>query len=760
MPRHSVLCYNQKDMEITNAGKKVLITGGAGYIGSHCALALLQQGYKVVILDNLSTGHIETIEILKKQGDLEFYKADLCNEKELKTAFSKCGDADVVMHFAAYSQVGESVKNPQKYYNNNIKGSMNLLNEMLSYDIKKIVFSSTAAIYGNPAEIPITEAHPQKPINTYGKTKLFIENILDDYDTAYGLKSVRLRYFNAAGANPEGLIGEWHEPETHLIPNILRASKDKEFCLYGIDYDTKDGTCIRDYVNIEDLASAHIKAIEYLMNGGKSQFINIGTGEGRSIKEVFHCCEQISGKDISFKICPKREGDPPVLIADNKKAKEILNWAPQRSFEDSVQSAYNWSLILKKLKTPTNKRLKIGIFNDSFYPLTDGVISVVDNYARRLSKYADVIVFVPKYFRKKYDDSKFPYKVVRCQSVKVPRLDYSLPLPKLDRKFSTNLKKYNLDIIHIHSPFSVGRAGLKYAVRHNIPCVATMHTQFKQDLKKFFKFERIAERYNQHLIKFFNKCDECWAVNKEVARIYHEEYKYKCVPRVMNNATEMVLTDKHEAFEIVNKMYNIKKDEKVFIFVGRINTLKNILFIADSIAKVKELCPDLKFKMLYVGSGRDEDKLKDKIKELNLDENVIMCGKVSDRKLLAQLYSRADLMLFPSVYDCSSIVQIEAASQKTPVLFLKNTATACMIEDNVNGFLSDYNVNDYASRIVEIINNKNLYDTVCENAYKMLYKTWDETVDEAYLIYENLIKLKNETLHNDAVKKEFVYTKN
>ena len=391
-----------------------------------------------------------------------------------------------------------------------------------------------------------------------------------------------------------------------------------------------------------------------------------------------------------------------------------------------------------------NEKLTIGIFNDSFYPLTDGVISVVDNYARRLSQYANVIVFVPKYFRKKYDDSVFPYKVVRCQALKVPRLDYSFPIPKLDPKFILTLRKYKFDIIHVHSPFPIGRAGLRYAVKHNIPCVATMHTQFKQDLKKFFKIEKIAERYNKHLIKFFNKCDECWAVNQEVARIYHEEYGYKCLPRVMNNATEMVTVDKNEAFETINKKYNIKPDEKVFIFVGRINTLKNILFIADSVAKVKQMKPDLKFKMLYVGSGRDEDKLNKRIKELNLENDVIMCGKVSDRKLLAQLYSRADLMLFPSVYDCSSIVQIEAASQKTPVLFLKNTATASMIEDNINGFLSEYNINDYAKRITEIIQNDDLYKTVSENAHKMLYKTWNDTVDEAYEIYKTLIRQKQE----------------
>lgn len=394
-------------------------------------------------------------------------------------------------------------------------------------------------------------------------------------------------------------------------------------------------------------------------------------------------------------------------------------------------------------KNKVNKRLKIGIFNDSFYPLTDGVISVIDNYAKRLSEFADVTVFVPRYFHQKFNDSIFPYKVERCRSVKIPRTDYSLPLPYFDRKFQKNLEKYGFDIVHVHSPFTIGRTGLKYAMKNNIPCIATMHTQFKQDAKKFFKIEKIAERYNEHLIKFFNKCDECWAVNEEVARIYHEDYKYKCVPRIMNNATEMLPVNEAEARERINKMYNIKDDEKVFIFVGRITTLKNILFIADSIAKLKELYPELRFKMLYVGSGRDEIKLLNRIKELKIEKDVIMCGKVTDRKLLAQLYSRADLMLFPSRYDASSIVQIEAASQKTPVLFLKNTATACMIKDNLNGFLSEYDVTDYANRIAEIMKDEKLYAFVSENAYKILYKTWDDTVDEVYELYKDIINSKN-----------------
>jgi len=387
------------------------------------------------------------------------------------------------------------------------------------------------------------------------------------------------------------------------------------------------------------------------------------------------------------------------------------------------------------------KKLTIGLFNDSFYPMADGVIMVVDNYARRLSEYANVIVFVPKYANKDYDDSVFPYKVVRCNSLKVPFLDYSLPIPKLDRKFQKELDKYKLDIVHIHSPFTMGEAGLKYAKKHHVPCIATMHSQFKQDFQKVVKSESLATKLNDTRIKVFNKCDECWAVNKEVARIYHEDYHYKTMPRVMNNATEMLPTpDIKKANDYINKKHNIKHNEKVFLFVGRINTLKNILFIADSLKAVKEKEPKLKFKMLYVGSGLDETILRDHIKELGMEKELIMCGKVTDREELSYYFRRADLFLFPSVYDASSIVQIEAASQSTPAVFLKNTATASTVTDNVNGFLSDYTVGAYSDKIIEVMKDQKLYEKVSKNAFIDLYKNWNDTVDEAYEIYKEFIK--------------------
>lgn len=389
------------------------------------------------------------------------------------------------------------------------------------------------------------------------------------------------------------------------------------------------------------------------------------------------------------------------------------------------------------------KKITVGLFNDSFFPLTDGVIMVVDNYARRLSNFCNVIVFVPNYLFSKFDDTTLPYKVVRCYSLDVPFLDYSLPIPKLDYKFIRNLNKYKLDIVHIHSPFSLGVAGLKYAKRHHIPCIATMHSQFKQDFKRALKSEMLANKFTYRLMKVYNKCDLCFAVNKEVARIYFEEYHYKTMPRVLLNATDMEpIENNNKTYKGLDKKYNIKWNVKVFLFVGRLNILKNILFIVDSLSVLKKKKPSLKFKMLFVGVGQDEDKLKERIKELNLEKEVLLVGKIEDRIELASIYKRADLFLFPSVYDASSLVQIEAASQKTPGVFLKNTATSSTITDNVNGFLSDETIGAYSDKIIEVMENKELYKKVSNNAYYDLYRSWDKAVEEIYDIYKDLIDKK------------------
>ncbi len=327
----------------------ILVTGGAGYIGSHCVMALLEKNADVVIFDNLSTGHIETVETLKQYGNVTFYQGDLLNKSDLKSLFYD-NKIDAVIHFAACSQVGESVKNPQKYYINNVVGTINLLEAMLENDIKKIVFSSTAATYGEPEYIPIDEKHPQNPINPYGQTKLMIEKIMDDYDKAYGLKSIRLRYFNVAGADNKVRIGEWHEPETHLVPNILKSTfgNGKTFDMFGDDYNTKDGTCVRDYINVEDLAQAHLLALDYLNNGGSTNFFNLGTNDGNTVKEVFCTCENITEQKIPVNIKPRREGDPASLVADNTKAKAVLSWNPEKSLEDSIKSAYSWEKLLNE----------------------------------------------------------------------------------------------------------------------------------------------------------------------------------------------------------------------------------------------------------------------------------------------------------------------------------------------------------------------------------------------------------------------------
>lgn len=322
----------------------LLITGGAGYIGSHVVLKLLGDTvFDILVFDNLENGHYETIETLQKMKNFIFVQGDLKNLEDLKNLFQQY-KIDAVLHFAAYISVEESVKNPKKYYHNNLVGTLNLLDIMLEHEVKKMVFSSTAAVYGVPKYVPIDESHPKNPINPYGKTKFILEEILNDYERAYGLKSVKLRYFNVVGADSKNRIGELHEPETHLIPNILKSANDskKVFNLYGDDYNTKDGTCVRDYVNIEDLASAHVAALEYLMNYNKSDSFNIGTKNGNTVKEVLEICRKISSKEIKFKINPRRAGDSESLVADNSKALKVLGWKPNRTLEDSIKTTYNW----------------------------------------------------------------------------------------------------------------------------------------------------------------------------------------------------------------------------------------------------------------------------------------------------------------------------------------------------------------------------------------------------------------------------------
>ena len=268
------------------------------------------------------------------------------NIEDIENVFNKYS-IDGVIHFAAFALVEESVQNPSKYYRNNIYGTLNLLDTMIKHNVKRIVFSSTCATYGEPTYTPIDEKHPQNPINPYGYSKLAVERIMDDYDKAYKLKSIRLRYFNVAGADEKGRIGEWHEPETHLIPNILKSNDNKVFTIFGDDYDTRDGTCIRDYVNVLDLAEAHRLSYEYLIKENKTDVFNIGTGEGYSVKEVFEACERVLNKKIPVEIKGRRAGDPAVLYADIVKVENILNLKSERILEDSIKNGY---LYLSKIK--------------------------------------------------------------------------------------------------------------------------------------------------------------------------------------------------------------------------------------------------------------------------------------------------------------------------------------------------------------------------------------------------------------------------
>lgn len=317
--------------------KNILVFGGAGYIGSCTTKHLLDKGCNCVVADNLIYGHKEAVDKRAK-----FIHADLLDNYSLTQLF-KSEKIDAVVHFAAFAYVGESVEKPSKYYQNNVIGTLNLLNAMLEFGVKDIVFSSTCATYGEPQYTPIDEKHPQNPINAYGRTKLMIEQIFADYERAYHLRHISLRYFNASGASKDGQIGESHEPETHLIPLVLKAIKGEieAINVFGTDYDTPDGTCIRDYIHIEDLAQAHRLALENLHKF--SGCINLGTGLGTSVKEVIQAAEKVSGRKCPVNYAPRRAGDPARLYADNQKAKQILNWQPEfNHIEDILQTAWQW----------------------------------------------------------------------------------------------------------------------------------------------------------------------------------------------------------------------------------------------------------------------------------------------------------------------------------------------------------------------------------------------------------------------------------
>ena len=319
---------------------KVLVVGGAGYIGSHMVKRLCQLGCQVTTLDDLSSGHRDAV----LSGD--FVQGSIADKDLLSRLLGQGFDA--VMHFASFIQVGESVRHPAKYYQNNVVNTLNLLDAMRAHNIQNLIFSSTAATFGEPQYTPIDERHPQQPINPYGRTKRIIEEVLTDYDAAYGLKSVCLRYFNAAGADPEGQLGERHEPETHLIPLVLQAASGRRthISVFGRDYDTPDGTCIRDYVHIADLCEAHWLALKWLINGGPSQAYNLGNGNGFSVQEVIDTAEVVTGRKIAVLNAPRREGDPARLVADATLAGKQLGWQPNYAdLATIIAHAWKWETL-------------------------------------------------------------------------------------------------------------------------------------------------------------------------------------------------------------------------------------------------------------------------------------------------------------------------------------------------------------------------------------------------------------------------------
>jgi UDP-arabinose 4-epimerase len=319
--------------------KTILVTGGAGYVGSHCCKAFAKAGWKVVVFDNLFRGWRDMV----KWGPL--IEGDILDRSALDAAFAEV-KPDVVAHFAALTSVGESVADPSLYYRNNSFGAFNLLEAMRAAGVNKLIFSSTAATYGVPHQTPLPEDHPQLPINPYGWSKLFVERMMADYAAAYDLRYAALRYFNAAGADGEGEVGERHEPETHVIPLAARGAlrDDYVFTIFGDDFETRDGTCVRDYIHVSDLGRAHAAAADYLFGGGAAMAFNLGTGHGTTVKEIADAIESVSGRPLPRRIGPRRAGDPAVLVASNARAKAILGWEPQHSsIDEIVQSAWAWA---------------------------------------------------------------------------------------------------------------------------------------------------------------------------------------------------------------------------------------------------------------------------------------------------------------------------------------------------------------------------------------------------------------------------------
>ena len=382
---------------------------------------------------------------------------------------------------------------------------------------------------------------------------------------------------------------------------------------------------------------------------------------------------------------------------------------------------------------------KVGLFIDTWYPMVDGVIKVVDNYARRLVQYCEVVVFCPETrgFSRE-EDEKLPYRVVRCHSVPIIGYDYDLPTPALDPLFEAQVLRSGIDLVHIHSPFAVGLAGVLYAKVHRLPVVATLHSQYKQDFEGALKTGLALRVVMDGLMRVFNACDECWAVNAGIKELYETEYGLKVPCKVRLNATDHhPVDDPAEAARIVDETYGVPADATVFLFVGRINFIKNIDFTVRALAKAKEMGL-AHFRMLFAGKGQDEEKLAELVKDQGLTEEVVLCG-LTDKPMLERLYSRAKLFLFPSLYDANSLVQIEAACQGTPTLFLEGARTAATVTPGVNGYVSAPGEENYARAILDILSDPDGYARVSAAARRDLYLNWDDVVREVYADYSKMI---------------------
>ena len=387
------------------------------------------------------------------------------------------------------------------------------------------------------------------------------------------------------------------------------------------------------------------------------------------------------------------------------------------------------------------KKLKIGFFMDSWYPDINGVILVMEHLMKNMLDYAELTLVVPTNGYEK-EDKNYPFKIIRVDSIPLPVNKYRLGLVDLEYfKLKKKFKNIDFDIIHIHSPFALGRLGIRLARERNIPVVSTMHCRWEFEFEKYLKSKHLANLCVKHLIKSYKRCDSSIALNKALIKVYRD-YGYDGKIEIIHNGTDLTLVkEPKKSLDRINNLFKLDKNDIVFLFVGRIICIKNIFFILDVLKVLKE--ENYKFKMIYVGDGPDYEELKKKVKEYKLNDEVIIAGRIMDRDLLKSIYYRANLFLFPSLFDSSSLVQIEAASQETPTLFIDGAVTADTVEDNITGFLAKEDKYDYAHRIIEIMNNKKLYEKVSKNARKELAKPWDEIAKETYNYYLKVIEEYN-----------------